>query len=323
MIVVTGAAGFIGSVLVAELNARGRGDVLAVDQDLTNAAKQANLRKRRLAGVLEAADFLPRLEAGEWPEVTAIFHLGACSDTTEMDRDFLRRNNSEYTQRLIRWCTERGVYLQYASSAATYGDGELGYADDDTLTPQLRPLNPYGQSKLDADVWLLQNQLQNQATGFRFFNVYGPNEYHKGGMRSLAQKGFEQIRDTGQLRLFQSYRPEFPHGGQQRDFIYVKDAVAAMLWFYDHPGVKGIFNLGTGRAESWNDLAHALFVAMGRPPQIEYIPMPDNLRNQYQYFTQADLTKLRRAGCTTAFRPVAEGIADYVRQHLLQCDPYV
>lgn len=322
MIIVTGAAGFIGSVLVWALNQRGRSDIWAVDKGLAGSALPANLHKRRLGGTMEPSKLLQRLESGASPgPVEAIFHLGACSDTTETDREYLRRNNTEYTNRLIDWSIRHGVYLAYASSAATYGDGELGYSDEDSLTPKLKPLNLYGQSKLDTDIWVLKNGLQNQVTGFRYFNVYGPNEYHKGGMRSLAQKGFEQIRDTGKLKLFKSYRKEYPDGGQKRDFIYVKDAVDAMLWFYDHPKVKGIFNLGTGRAQSWNDLARALFRAMGKPENIEYVEMPDNLKNQYQYFTEADLTKLRQAGCPTRFRPVEEGVADYVQYHLATNDP--
>lgn len=322
MIVVTGAAGFIGSVLVWKLNTLGRQDIWAVDQNLDHPSKQDNLRKRNLDEEIESFDFLPKLESGEWGgKITAVFHLGACSDTTETNREFLKKNNTEYTNRLIDWCVKRGVYIAYASSAATYGDGELGYSDDDGLTPKLKPLNLYGQSKLDTDIWVLKNKLQDKVTGFRYFNVYGPNEYHKGGMRSLAQKGFEQIRDTGKLKLFKSYRKEYADGGQKRDFIYVKDAVDAMLWFYENPKVKGIFNLGTGRAQSWNDLANALFKAMGKPAAIEYVDMPDNLKNQYQYFTEADLSKLRKAGCPVRFRPVEEGVADYVSRHLSQPDP--
>ncbi len=322
MIIVTGAAGFIGSALVWKLNERGHTAIGVVDQNLDANTKADNLRKRTFSERIDASEFLPQLESGAWNgKISALFHLGACSDTTETDREFLRRNNTEYTNRLIAWCVKNNVYIAYASSAATYGDGELGYSDDDKLTPRLKPLNLYGQSKLDTDIWVLENNLQDQVTGFRYFNVYGPNEYHKGGMRSLAQKGFEQIRDNGKLCLFKSYRIEYPDGGQKRDFIYVKDAVEAMLWFYDNPKAKGIYNLGAGCAQSWNDLAGALFHAMDKPKNIEYVDMPDNLKNQYQYFTEANLTKLRRAGCPTRFRPVEEGVADYVKNYLSASDP--
>jgi ADP-L-glycero-D-manno-heptose 6-epimerase len=222
--------------------------------------------------------------------------MGACSDTTEMRRDYLKKNNTEYSEKIARWCVENSVYLGYASSAAAYGAGELGYSDEDALTPRLKPLNPYGQSKLDFDIWVLKNGFEKKITGFRFFNVYGPHECHKGAMRSLAHKGFEQIRDTGKIRLFKSYKSQYDDGEQKRDFLYVKDAVDVMLWLYEHPEKKGIFNLGTGRAQSWNDLARALFKAMAKPMNIEYIEMPDNIKNQYQYFTESDNGKLKKAG---------------------------
>ncbi len=324
MIVVTGAAGFIGSALVWKLNQLGKKDILAVDQDAKNSPKWKNLKKRQFEIYLESGEFLERLEKKEFDgKISAVFHLGACSDTTEMDREFLRRNNSGYTERLALWCAEQQAYFQYASSAATYGDGEFGFSDDDKLTPKLKPLNPYGLSKLDFDRWVLDNHFQNKVTGFRYFNVYGPNEYHKGHMRSMVQKGFEQVMAEGKLKLFKSYRKEFPDGGQKRDFIYVKDAVDAMLWFYQNPQVKGIYNLGTGRAQSWNELASAIFKACGKEENIEYVEMPENLRNQYQYFTEADLTKLKKTGCPTPFRALEPAVKDYVQHHLLQKDPYL
>src|SRR3990167_6706611 len=256
MIVVTGAAGFIGSALVWKLNQLKKTDILAVDQKAKKSPKWENLRKKQFEIYLEADDFLKRLENKEFDgKITAIFHLGACSDTTQMDHEYLKRNNSGYSERLAEWCVTHDVYLQYASSAATYGNGEIGFSDDDALTPSLKPLNPYGQSKLDFDNWVLKNSYKKLVTGFRFFNVYGPNESHKGEMRSMVHKGFGQVMDQGKLRLFKSYKKEFPDGGQKRDFIYVKDAVEAMIWFYQNPKLKGIFNLGTGRAQSWNELA--------------------------------------------------------------------
>ena len=324
MIVVTGAAGFIGSALVWKLNQLKKTDILAVDQKAKKSPKWENLRKKQFEIYLEADDFLKRLENKEFDgKITAIFHLGACSDTTQMDREYLKRNNSGYSERLAEWCVTHDVYLQYASSSATYGNGEIGFSDDDALTPSLKPLNPYGQSKLDFDNWVLNHRYQNKVTGFRYFNVYGPNEYHKGHMRSLVHKGFEQVMKEGVLRLFKSYKKEYPDGGQKRDFIYVKDAVEAMIWFYQNPKLKGIFNLGTGRAQSWNELARATFKACGKKENIEYIEMPDNLKDQYQYFTEADLSKLRKIGCPTPLHPVETGVADYIKNHLLQKNPYL
>lgn len=324
MIAITGAAGFIGSVLAGKLNHLGHQDLLLVDQGAKHSPKWENVHRKKFEIYLESDEFLDRLTSGKLNgKISALFHLGACSDTTEKDIDFLRRNNSDYTRRLAEWCVDQAVYFQYASSAATYGNGELGFSDENERTPKLRPLNPYGQSKLDFDIWAIQNKMDRRITGFRYFNVYGPNEYHKGHMRSLVQKGFEQVMKEGVLRLFRSYKPQYPDGGQKRDFIYVKDAVDAMIWFYQNPKVKGIYNLGTGRAQSWNELARAIFKACGKKENIEYIDMPENIRNQYQYFTEADLTKLRRAGCPTVFHPVEHGVADYIKNYLLKPDPYL
>lgn len=322
MIVVTGGAGFIGSVLARRLNALGHRDLLIVDQGAKGTLREKNLSKIQHRTYCDSNSFISRLEGGVFDgQIDAIFHQGACSSTTEMDRAFLAENNTTYTRRLAEWCVARGIYFSYASSAATYGAGELGYSDADELTPRLKPLNPYGQSKLDFDNWAIQTGFHQKITGFRYFNVYGPNEYHKADMRSVVHKGFEQIRDTGGIRLFKSYKPEYPDGGQMRDFIYVKDVIEAVLWFWKNPSKKGILNLGTGHAQSWNDLADGLFAAMGKPRQIQYIEMPENLRGQYQYFTEADMGKLRAAGCPVTFRDLASGIDDYVKNHLNQHDP--
>ena len=324
MIIVTGGAGFIGSVLTRKLNALNHNDLILVDQGARHTPKWENLKKSRFDIYLESDEFVKELEKNAFRgKVEALFHLGACSDTTQMDTVFLRKNNSEYSERLASWCLANKVYFCYASSAAAYGDGSLGFSDNDKLTPKLKPLNPYGQSKLDFDNWILRKGLQDQVVGLRYFNVYGPNEYHKGHMRSLVQKGFEQVTKEGRLRLFKSYKPEYPDGGQKRDFIYVKDAVEAMIWLYKNPKVKGIFNLGTGHAQSWNELAQALFTACKKKPDIEYIEMPDDLKNQYQYFTEADLSKLRKAGCPTKFRSLDTAVKDYVQNHLLKKDPYL
>ncbi len=317
MIVITGGAGFIGSVLVWKFNLLGLKNILVVDQFARNTPKWNNVKQLSFAGYCESDEFIHKLEQRQYDgKLSAIFHMGACSDTTEADIQYLKKNNTEYSQRLARWCLDQNVYLAYASSAAVYGDGTMGFSDDDMRTPLLKPLNPYGRSKLDFDVWAIQNGFQKLITGFRFFNVYGPNEGHKGAMRSMVHKGFEQVRDTGKMRLFRSYHPDFPDGGQKRDFVYVKDIVEAMLWFYENPAVKGIFNLGSGHAQSWNELACALFKASGSPEVIEYFDMPENLRRQYQYFTEADLAKLRRSGCPVRFRLLEDGVADYVRSHL-------
>lgn len=324
MIAITGAAGFIGSVLVWKFNQLGRKDLLLVDQKAKNSPKWENLKKKHFEIYLESDEFLAQLEKKALSgRITAVFHLGACSDTTETDAAFLRENNTEYSARLAEWAVVNRAYFAYASSAAVYGNGELGFSDRDELTPKLRPLNLYGQSKLDFDNWVLNRRYEKKVTGFRYFNVYGPNEYHKGHMRSLAHKGFEQVMKEGTLKLFRSYRPEYPDGGQKRDFVYVKDAVEAMIWFYQNPKVKGIYNLGSGKAQSWNELAGALFKACGRPKKIEYVEMPENLKGQYQYFTEADLTKLRQAGCPTEFRALDEAVSDYVKQHLLQKEPHL
>lgn len=321
MIVVTGGAGFIGSVLARRLNQLGRTDLMIVDAGAKGTPRERNLSKIAHSAYCDSGPFLNRLEGGVFDgQIEAIFHQGACSSTTEMDRQYLLENNTLYTRRLAEWCDRHGVYFSYASSAATYGNGEFGYSDSDELTPRLHPLNPYGQSKLDFDVWAIQTGFNQKITGFRYFNVYGPNEYHKEEMRSVVHKGFEQIRDTGKIRLFKSYKPEYPDGGQKRDFIYVKDVVEAVLWFWKNPSQKGIYNLGTGRAQSWNDLAEGLFAATDRPRNIEYIEMPEKLRGQYQYFTEAEMSKLRATGCPVAFRDLASGIRDYVQQHLSRPD---
>ena len=324
MIVITGGAGFIGSVLAWKLNGLGRRDLLIIDQKAEHSPKWKNIEKRTFAGYFESEVFIEKLEQGAFNgKISAIFHLGACSDTTETNKAYLKENNTVYSERVASWCAAHNVYLQYASSAATYGDGELGFSDDDELTPKLKPLNPYGRSKLDFDMWVLKKGFEKKITGLRYFNVYGPNEYHKGEMRSMVHKGFDQVQATGKMRLFKSYKEEYPDGGQKRDFVYVKDAVDVMMWFYENPKQKGIFNLGAGRAQSWNELARALFRACEKPENIEMIEMPEAIKNQYQYFTEADLKKLRGAGCNEKFYDVENGISDTVKNYLLKPDPYL
>ncbi|MBI4353177.1 MAG: ADP-glyceromanno-heptose 6-epimerase [Candidatus Omnitrophica bacterium] len=323
MIIVTGGAGFIGSALIWGLNRKGFKDILVVDQNAAGSPKWGNLDKLSYTAYFESSGFLTSLEQGKWNTgVSAILHMGACSDTTEKNTAFLRENNTLYSERLAAWAIRHNVYFAYASSAAAYGAGERGFSDDDD-TLRLKALNPYGQSKLDFDLSVLRNKWETQVTGFRFFNVYGPNEYHKGAMRSMVHKGFEQIQSGGKLRLFKSYKAEYPDGGQKRDFVYVKDVVDLVLWFMEHPAKKGIYNVGAGRAQSWNELAEALFKACRKPVQIEYVDMPESIKNQYQYFTQADLTKLRQTNCPVTFQNLETGVSDYVKHHLLREDPYL
>jgi ADP-L-glycero-D-manno-heptose 6-epimerase len=313
--IVTGGAGFIGSNLVAALNARGEQDILIVDE-LGQDAKWKNLRPLRYEDYWNKDDFREALWAGKLPDVQTVFHLGACSATTETDATYLADNNYRLTREICEWCLDRGTRFVYASSAATYGDGSLGYSDSDEMTPKLVPMNMYGYSKHMFDLWALKNGLFDRIAGIKYFNVFGPAEDHKGDMRSVVNKAYGQIRDTGQVRLFKSYKPDYPDGGQLRDFVYVKDAVKLTLFFDDQPHVSGLFNCGTGTARTWNDLVAAVFAAMEQPANIEYIDMPDHLRGQYQYYTQADMDKVRQAGYGDAFWSLEESIRDYVCNYL-------
>lgn len=313
MIVVTGAAGFIGSCLVAELNSRGRYDLIVVD-DLSGKddPRQKNLAGKRYQRYYDKAEYLKLLKRDLFDfDVECILHMGACSSTTLQDADHFQKNNFEYTCSVAQWALKNNARLIYASSAATYGNGELGYSDDESLIPRLKPLNLYGESKQKFDEWVLEHGYQGKMAGLKFFNVYGPNEYHKGEMKSVVSKAYERVASKGKMSLFRSYDPKYKDGEQMRDFIYVKDAVDVVMFFMEHPSVNGIFNLGTGRARSWNDLAHALFSAVGRTPNIEYMEMPEILRGRYQYFTQADMGKLRTAGYTKAFRSLEDAVKDY------------
>lgn len=314
-IIVTGGAGFIGCNLAMALNARGIDDILVVD-DLNHPLKEAHLALVGHSAYLDKRELRPALRAGKFAEAEAVFHLGACSSTTEADEQYLADNNTAYTRELAEWCLEGGRRFIYASSASTYGAGERGYSDDHALIPSLRPLNLYGKSKQAFDMLALGNGWLDRIAGLKFFNVFGPYEDHKGPMRSVLHKAYGEIRDTGKLRLFKSYRPEYPDGGQLRDFVYVKDVVAEILWFYDNPGKSGIFNCGTGRARSWLDLGRAMFAAMGRPERIEFVEMPESLRAHYQYFTKADMSKAREAGFTHEFASLEDAARDYVLNYM-------
>ena len=322
MIVVTGGAGFIGSAFVAKLNAEGIDDIIVVD-DLSASDKWKNLVKRRYVDYLHKSVFLHMIESDRIPfPVDAVVHMGACSSTTERDCNYLMENNFHYTSLLAQWAVEKGVRFLYASSAATYGDGSRGFSDEDETTLRLRPINMYGYSKQLFDLRVLREGMADRVAGIKFFNVFGPNEYHKGEMTSVVFKAFRQIRETGRVRLFKSYRPEYSDGGQMRDFVYVKDCIQAIWWLLNNREVNGIFNLGTGRARAWNDLIRAVFTAMNLPPAIDYIEMPEAIREQYQYFTEAKMDKLRAAGCPVLFGALEETVADYV-QFLSDPDPYL
>ncbi len=308
---VTGGAGFIGSNLVAALNARGETGILIVD-NLNHPLKRRNLETLRYRDYLDKHELRDALRAGRYASVQTIFHLGACSSTAEGDRTYLADNNTAYTRTLCEWALAGDRRFIYASSAATYGDGSQGYSDGPDRVPLLRPLNPYGQSKQDFDLLALKAGWFSRIAGLKYFNVFGPNEHHKGEMRSVVHKAYGQIRGTGRLQLFRSHRPDYRDGEQTRDFVYVRDAVAVTLFFHDHPRISGLYNCGTGQARTWLDLGRAVFDAMGLAPQIDFIDIPPHLQAHYQYHTEADLTRLRASGCRHAFMRLEDAVRDYV-----------
>lgn len=316
-ILVTGGAGFIGSQLVRELNDRGIERIVVADF-LGSDEKWRNLVPLRFEDYLEADDLFPRLKVGELGSFDLVLHMGACSSTTETNGPWLIRNNYEFTRELAEWSLGNGARFVYASSAATYGDGSAGMEDRSDLAwlETLRPLNLYGYSKHLFDLYAARNGLLDKCVGLKFFNVFGPNEQHKGEMRSLVHKAYEQVRDTGLIRLFRSHRPEYADGEQKRDFIYVRDAAAMTLSLAFDSDAAGLFNIGSGRAETWLELADSVFAAMGREPNIEFIDMPESMRAKYQYFTQADISRLRAAGFDSPVTPLAEAVKDYVTGYL-------
>jgi len=311
-VLLTGGAGFIGSALLWRLNKAGIHDIIIVDH-LGKSEKWKNLTGKRFEDYLEKDKLLDYVEKGSLNrKVDTVIHFGACTSTTEQDATYMMENNYVYSRRLAEWALKNKKRFLYASSAATYGAGEIGYSDSDEVTPQLKPLNIYGYSKHAFDLWALKNNLQKDFVGFKFFNVYGPNENHKDDMKSMVNKGYHQIKKTGRMRLFKSHKPEYKDGGQKRDFVYVKDAIEMVYHFVEHPEKRGIFNVGTGSAQTWNDLANALFLALKLRPNIEYYDMPEVLRGKYQYFTQADLEKVRKAGCDHEISSLNDAVKDYV-----------
>ena len=317
-ILVTGGAGFIGSALIWDLNQRGVEDILVADF-LGSDEKWKNLAPLRFDDYIEADDLLARVEADDpaLADVELVFHLGACSSTTERNAAYLIRNNFEYTKKLAQWALAHDARFVYASSAATYGDGSAGMSDLENDLSVFRPLNMYGYSKQLFDVYAARHGFLDGIVGLKYFNVFGPNEDHKGDMRSLVHKAYRQIVDTGRVQLFKSHRPDYRDGEQQRDFLYVKDAVNVTIELAETATAGGVFNVGSGEAHTWIELANAIFEALGRPPRIEFIDMPEALRGKYQYFTQADLTKLRGYCKNVPLTPLDESVADYVQNYLV------
>jgi len=327
MLVITGGSGFIGSVLAAALNEAGRADLVIVDR-FGSDDKWRNIAKRDFREILPVNELMGWLDRfGK--EVETVFHLGAISATTFADADVMIANNLNYSIALWRWCAANGKLLIYASSAATYGDGSAGFSDVGGLhaLKRLRPLNLYGWSKHAFDMWAMREAAARRApprwVGLKFFNVFGPNEYHKGDMMSLVVKNWRQIAAGETVRLFKSHRPDYADGAQTRDFVYVKDCIAALLWLWRHGNGSGIYNMGTGQARSFLDLMNATGAAVGVAPRIEFVDIPPEIRPNYQYFTQAEMSRLRQAGYNAPFTSLEEAVRDCVTNHLSQPDPYL
>ena len=317
---VTGGAGFIGSVLVGALNRWHGTDRIVVVDELGSDDKWRNLPPLSFEEFVDAGEFYDRLDrkAGAFGNFTHVFHLGACSSTTEKDADYLFANNFGCTRQLAEWALKRGARFVYASSAATYGDGVAGMDDKSENLAAWRPLNAYGYSKQMFDLHAQREGYLPRIVGLKYFNVFGPNEEHKGDMRSVVSKAWRQIKETGKVKLFKSYHPDYPDGGQKRDFLYVKDAVAMTLHLAMAKKAGGLFNIGSGEAHTWMDLVNPIFEAMGRDPQIEFIEMPEVLRSQYQYFTQANIAKLRSAGYRKKVTPLRGAVKEYVGGYLMR-----
>ncbi|MDR1942328.1 MAG: ADP-glyceromanno-heptose 6-epimerase [Endomicrobium sp.] len=310
MIALTGGAGFIGSCFLWKLNSEGIKDILVVD-NLDESEKWKNLNGKKYRNYMQKSDFYNAALSRKIDDVSAVIHLGACSSTTLTDANYYVKNNYEYSKVMALWAFELGIPFIYASSAATYGGGENGYDDDISKLNSLSPLNMYGFSKHMFDLWLLNNGYIDKAAGIKFFNVFGPNEYHKGDMRSVICKNYEEVAQKGVIKLFKSYKKEYPDGAQKRDFVYIKDVVDAMYFLLKNPSKTGIFNLGTGKARTWNDIAKSMFASAGKKENIEYVDMPDYLKPKYQYFTQAKIDNLVNAGYTKPFAELEDSVKDY------------
>lgn len=315
MIIITGAAGFIGSCLVRKLNDEGYNDLILVD-DFSKTEKSKNLDGKMYSAKVEREHFFEWLKQNH-RFVQFVFHIGARTDTTEFDYSIFEKLNVQYSKDVWNCCVEFGLPLVYASSAATYGGGEFGYADDESLIGKLQPLNPYGVSKNEFDKWILAQHRQPYFwAGLKFFNVYGPNEYHKGRMASVIFHAYNQISATGKMKLFRSHNPDFKDGGQLRDFVYVKDVVNVCYWLMHHRKDSGIYNLGSGKARTFLDLAGNVFSSMGKKENIEFIDTPADIRDKYQYFTEAKMEKLRKIGYSRPFFSLEDGVKDYVNNFL-------
>lgn len=314
-ILITGAAGFIGSCLAGFLNEKGFENLVLAD-DFSRPDKQPNLKGKKYSRQIDREQLFDWLEQ-EKPAIGFVFHIGARTDTTEFDYSIHQHLNVEYSQKIWDYCTRQGVPLVYASSAATYGAGEKGYKDDHAVIASLQPLNPYGVSKNEFDKWVLAQSAHPPFwAGLKFFNVYGPNEFHKGRMASVIWHAFNQIRKDGVVKLFKSHRPDFGDGQQLRDFIYVRDVLRVCYWLMENQPAAAIYNLGTGKARTFEDLVKATFAGLDTDPRIVYIDMPEDIRDKYQYYTEADMQKLRDAGYTEPFYSLEEGVGDYVRNYL-------
>ena len=315
-IIVTGGAGFIGSCVAGMLNKHGVESIVIVD-NIGTTEKWKNVRNKKYREYVNKQIFLEKLCNGEYCEADVIIHMGACSSTTQADFDYLWQNNVEYTKTLWRYCAEHEIRFIYASSAATYGNGENGFSDDINKVKELLPLNAYGYSKQVFDQWSLKEKKKpTQYVGLKFFNVYGPNEYCKGNMASMVFHGYRQIKETGKIQLFQSNNSRYKDEAQERDFVYVKDVCKVIAYFLKHPQYNGIFNVGTGKASTFEQLATSVFLAEKRDTKIEYIPMPDKLKKNYQYHTKAEIESLRNIGYHEKFMDIFEGVEDYVENYL-------